>query len=263
MDPAQTGHFITYLRKEKQMTQKDLASLLGITDKAVSKWERGLSFPDVTLLPLLSKSLGVTVEELLEPPASVPEAALPEPPRRPLGWKRAYTIWILLGTLFLGILPCIICDLALTGELSWSLFPISSCLFTGLSIAPLLLPGRKGEVMALGVYTLLLPPYLLYLTRLVGSPPLMRPIALGCCAIWLPFFWLTALLLWRDKGSHVRSVGFALLLVIPFAAATNLLLSHFLGEPLVDVWDVLTCLALAGGGISCLRAGSKRGQANP
>ena len=65
MDPAQTGHFITYLRKEKQMTQKDLASLLGITDKAVSKWERGLSFPDVTLLPLLSKSLGVTVEELL------------------------------------------------------------------------------------------------------------------------------------------------------------------------------------------------------
>ena len=263
MDAAQTGRFITHLRKEKQMTQKDLAALLGVTDKAVSKWERGLSFPDVTLLPLLSKALGATVEELLEPPAALPEAAPPEPPRRSFGWKRAYTIWIILGTLLLGIIPCIICDLALTGELSWSLFPVSSCLFTALSVAPLILPGRKGEAGALAVYTLLLPFYLLYLTRLVGSPPLMRPIALGCCAIWLPCFWLTALLFWRDKGRHTRAAGFALLLAIPFSLATNLLLSRLLGDPPADVWDVITYLALAAGGISCLRADSGRGQAKP
>lgn len=242
------------------MTQKELAALLGVTDKAVSKWERGLSFPDVTLLPGLSKALGVPVEELLEPPAVPSETPSPEPPRRLFRWKRAYTIIIILGALILGILPCVICDLALTGELSWSLFPVSSCLFTFLALAPLILPGRRGEIGALGVYTLLLPLYLLYLTRLVGSPPLMKPIALGCCAIWLPFFWLAAILFWRDGGRHTRAAGISLFLVIPFALGTGLLLANLLGEPPVDVWDVLTCLALACGGLSCLWSDHRKGR---
>ena len=57
--------FIAELRKEKGMTQKDLAELLGITDKAVSKWERGLSCPDISLLPKLTSVFGVTANELL------------------------------------------------------------------------------------------------------------------------------------------------------------------------------------------------------
>ncbi len=44
------GKFIAQLRKEKKMTQKELANQLHITDKAVSKWERGLSCPDILLL---------------------------------------------------------------------------------------------------------------------------------------------------------------------------------------------------------------------
>lgn len=260
MDAKNTGCFITHLRKEKQMTQKELADQLGVTDKAVSKWERGLSYPDVTLLPLLSKTLGVPVEELLEPPAVLPESSPPEPPRRSFYWKRAYTIWILLGSLLLGILPCIICDLALTGDLSWSQFPISGCLFTGLSIAPLLLPGRRGEIAALGVFTLLLPLYLIRLTWLVGRPPLMGPIALGSCAIWLPFCWLVAILFWRAGERRSRAAGLSLILAIPFALGTNLLLMNLLGEPPVDVWDVLTYLILASGGISCLWASRQRGK---
>lgn len=47
------------------MTQQDLASRLQITDKAVSKWERGLSCPDISLLPQLAEILGVTVDELV------------------------------------------------------------------------------------------------------------------------------------------------------------------------------------------------------
>lgn len=44
------GKFIASLRKEKNMTQKDLADKLYVSDRAVSKWERGLNFPDITLL---------------------------------------------------------------------------------------------------------------------------------------------------------------------------------------------------------------------
>ena len=48
------------------MTQLDLAQKMGVTDKAVSKWERDLSFPDVASLPKLAEELGCTVDELLE-----------------------------------------------------------------------------------------------------------------------------------------------------------------------------------------------------
>jgi transcriptional regulator with XRE-family HTH domain len=58
--------FIATLRKEKGLTQKDLADQLGVTDKAVSKWERGLNCPDITLLTDLAGILGVTPNELLK-----------------------------------------------------------------------------------------------------------------------------------------------------------------------------------------------------
>lgn len=60
------GSFLAELRKEKGMTQKELAEKLFVSDKAVSKWETGGSIPDVALLMPLSKLLGVTVPELLE-----------------------------------------------------------------------------------------------------------------------------------------------------------------------------------------------------
>lgn len=66
MDNQKTGYFIAKLRKARQMTQKDLATRLHVTDKAVSKWERGLSLPSVDLLAPLSRELGVSVMELLD-----------------------------------------------------------------------------------------------------------------------------------------------------------------------------------------------------
>ena len=65
IDKEQFGAFVAQLRKEKGLTQKALAEQLYVSDKAVSKWERSLSLPDVTLLHPLADVLGVTVEELL------------------------------------------------------------------------------------------------------------------------------------------------------------------------------------------------------
>ena len=66
IDKEQFGAFVAGLRKEKAMTQRDLAQKLYVSDKAVSKWERGLALPDVALLTPLAEALGVTVAELLE-----------------------------------------------------------------------------------------------------------------------------------------------------------------------------------------------------
>ncbi len=59
------GSFLAQLRREKGMTQKELAACLYVSDKAVSKWERGLSVPDISLLVPLAEQLNVTVAELL------------------------------------------------------------------------------------------------------------------------------------------------------------------------------------------------------
>lgn len=72
------GGMIAALRKEKGMTQLDLATKMGVTDKAVSKWERDLSFPDVASLPLLAEVLGVTVDELLQAKTKADESPLGE-----------------------------------------------------------------------------------------------------------------------------------------------------------------------------------------
>lgn len=65
MDAIKTGGLIAQRRKEKELTQKDLAETLHISTQAVSKWERGLSCPDIGLLEPLAESLDLTVTELL------------------------------------------------------------------------------------------------------------------------------------------------------------------------------------------------------
>lgn len=65
LDRQQFGAFVARLRKEKGYTQKDLAQQLHLSDKAVSKWETGVSIPDTALLVPLAEILGVTVTELL------------------------------------------------------------------------------------------------------------------------------------------------------------------------------------------------------
>lgn len=92
MDKQQLGAFIAENRKRQGMTQQRLAEALHVTDKAVSKWERGLSYPDVTLLQPLAEVFHLRVddlltcraaekEEILEPDITpIPSPTIPQPP---------------------------------------------------------------------------------------------------------------------------------------------------------------------------------------
>ncbi|BES64377.1 helix-turn-helix domain-containing protein [Gottschalkiaceae bacterium SANA] len=66
MDCLKIGELIRSLRKEKEMTQNDLANQLNISDKTISKWERGLGCPDITLIAELSEILGVDLAHMLK-----------------------------------------------------------------------------------------------------------------------------------------------------------------------------------------------------
>lgn len=84
VDAKATGKMIQSKRKEKGLTQMQLAERLNISNRTVSKWENGDGFPDVTLLPALAKELGITTDELLtgEQPqakAEIVVSAMPDP----------------------------------------------------------------------------------------------------------------------------------------------------------------------------------------
>lgn len=83
MDAKKTGALIAERRKALGLTQKELAGRLIVSDKAVSKWETGAGYPEVTMLPLLAETLGITVDELLagevRADAPEPEQAAPQP----------------------------------------------------------------------------------------------------------------------------------------------------------------------------------------
>ncbi len=65
MEAKQFGQFIAGIRKEKKMTQAELAGKIHVTDKAISRWERGLGFPDIQTLEPLAQALGISVLELM------------------------------------------------------------------------------------------------------------------------------------------------------------------------------------------------------
>ena len=71
MDAQKLGAFIASCRKEKNMTQADLAKKLQVTDKAVSRWERGIGFPDINTIESLADALDISVLELMKSEKSV------------------------------------------------------------------------------------------------------------------------------------------------------------------------------------------------
>lgn len=103
------GELIAARRKEKGMTQKELADLLNITDKAVSKWERDIACPDTQTIPKLAEILDVSIEELLggkSAPSTVHKGAEHLPPlilkAIPLAMGIAVTVLAALGQLDVG-----------------------------------------------------------------------------------------------------------------------------------------------------------------
>ncbi len=77
MDAKKFGAFVAQVRREQDMTQKQLAKKLNVTDKAVSRWERGLGFPDISLLEPLADTLGLTIAELMKS-ERIPQEEIPQ-----------------------------------------------------------------------------------------------------------------------------------------------------------------------------------------
>lgn len=112
MDLLKTGKLISEARKNKNLTQKDLASKLSISDKAISKWERGLCFPDISLLIPLSEILDISLYELLSG-EKIEKEKVDDTLKNTINYtnhiikknkKRSFLIYFILGILCLAML---------------------------------------------------------------------------------------------------------------------------------------------------------------
>jgi transcriptional regulator with XRE-family HTH domain len=141
------AQLISELRKEKNLTQKGLAEQLGVTDKAVSKWERGLSSPDISLLPKLSLALGITTNELLsgernnlstsdnevEVGAPIQNTEIAAPARK--DWNKRWKFLVPASAAVLSsMLILFVCNLAIEGGTGWAMLPQGIVFFIWLAV---------------------------------------------------------------------------------------------------------------------------------
>lgn len=112
------GEFLKLKRQEKNLTQKQLAKILFVSESAISKWEKDVAHPDITLLPRLSEVLGVTEHELIT--ASIDRKDREEKVQAKK-WRALSVTWELFFYIayVLALIPCFIVDLAVNKTLSW------------------------------------------------------------------------------------------------------------------------------------------------
>ncbi len=259
MDSQKMGRFILECRKARHMTQKELAENLNITDKAVSKWERGISCPDISTLPALAKLFDVSVGELLNGgqensdgnhKIQEAEQALAyadfAAKKKIKSWRGICGI-VLSALFFIGIVVCAICDVAVFRKFTWSLYPISSILFGWALLLPIFLSGRRGIAGSLLLLSLLLIPYLCVLNALIQNSPLLLPIGIRTAIVSILYLWIIFVLnkYFFKKKIILPAIAADALLAVPLHIAINGILSGLLNESLFDVWDICVIAALA------------------
>lgn len=112
------GTFLKQKRQEKNLTQKELAKLLIVSESAVSKWEKDVAHPDISLLPKLSEILDVTEHELIT--ASIDKKTREEK-KQAKNWRAFSLSWNLFFYISyaIALITCFVCNLAINKTLSW------------------------------------------------------------------------------------------------------------------------------------------------
>lgn len=126
-DKKTFGSFIKQKRMEKNYSQKDLAEQLFVTEGAVSKWERGVSYPDITLISDICRVLDISEHELITASTDTDTRKMKREARNFRVIRGAW-FWIPTIAYSVALLVCLICNLAVSHTLSWFFVVLASLL---------------------------------------------------------------------------------------------------------------------------------------
>lgn len=133
-DKKTFGSFIKTKRTEKNYSQKDLAEMLFVTEGAVSKWERGVSYPDITLISDICRVLDISEHELITASTDTDTRKVKHEARKYRVIRSAW-FWIPTISYAVALVPCFICNLAINHTLSW-FFIVLAALLCAYSFVP-------------------------------------------------------------------------------------------------------------------------------
>ena len=263
MDQQKTGAFIAQLRKEKGLTQLALAEMLNVTDKAVSKWERGQSYPDITIVSALADALGVTERELLQGERGEAETAeivvrdtleyAKKATRQHTGRIAAVLMGVYTAALLIGVFVSALCDVLMNGHFTWSLIVLAACALGWGVVAPFYYMKKRKIFWSAVAVTLLLP--LLLWTIAVIDPRsaswFPQP-AMILAGLWMGLMWVATLLHTFTRINKWFIAAIVIFLCAPLNWYTNALLNGWL----VTGMDSISTLSTVSAGVLVLIAGT-------
>ncbi len=243
MNQTEIGKFIAKCRKKKKLTQAQLAEKLNITDRAVSKWETGKSMPDSSIMLELCGILGITVNELLSGKELGMESYEKKTDENNIA-KNVIVSILFSVILLIGIMICLICNIAVSGAFTWSLIPVSSIVFAWVIAFPGIFLGKRGIIASLISLSVFVIPYLFLLSRLIEVKEVLS-VGAAIAVASIIFLWIIVAVFHRiGKTRKLSAFGIIFLLAIPFLFIINGILSKMIAEPVLDIWDMLSIFIL-------------------
>ena len=152
-DKKTFGSFMKMKRTEKNYSQKDLAEMLFVTEGAVSKWERGVSYPDITLISDICRVLDISEHELITASIDTDTRKMKQEARK---FRAIRGAWFWTPTISYGaaLVTCFICNLAVNHTLSWFFIVLSAliCAYTFVPTVTCFFESKKLLTFAVSTY---------------------------------------------------------------------------------------------------------------
>jgi len=263
MNNQKFGAIIAKARKDKDMTQKALAEILRVTDKAVSKWERGKGYPEITLIPALSKALDIPAKDLLcddaENNDETEDTAAPDDFSEKLvtgvieysgkitRQKLSRIVFpILAAALALPAFICLLVNYCIDQAFTWSIYPLASLLLCFIVLIPIFFLKKHRTLAAHGVLLIALIPYLFIIESMVKAGSWVIPLALPVAVLTIV---VSAIIVWvvlYTRINRLIAMAFSYFLSGVCAnIAINEIVMNFVGKRISNISVTITALCFA------------------
>lgn len=244
------GILIQQLRKENNMTQKELANKLHVSDKAISKWECGNGISDIENLTALADLFDIPINDLLhgnkrdEPERFLHSSFYKQVPKEYTPKILKIAGFALLGlSIFISVV-CLVADYYETGELTWSVYAVVGIVYGCLLIVPPLLIQKNWIKLVLVNLTWSILPFLYIIEVLTNTSGWMLPLAFPLCVLAVGSCWIIYYIIAVKKKDVYFSFGIVIMLSGIIRFATYLLTSVYLNMQTYDIIDLMVSIGV-------------------
>ncbi len=229
-DKKNFGRYITEKRKEANLTQEELANKLYVIPTTISKWERGISYPDITVITNLCKELNISEHEFFT--ACDDEAMNKE--KKEIQKYRTIKKWLFniinLGYL-IGIISCFICNLVIDHKLSWFLIVLIGVLISfSITSLPSCLKNNKYKFCKIFAIITILVYILLFIINYVNNGNWLLGSYLIASFVFI-FLWISILICTFTKIVFYYKISISLFMLSFVTVFTNQFCAKVLDIP--------------------------------